>query len=64
MKLKPCPFCGKEPEVIKIWVSDSLHESGYSWIVRCNYLKGGCGAQGGSRTKKEEAIEIWNRRTE
>jgi len=64
MKLKTCPFCGKKPEVVEIWIPHGLHEGGYSWVVRCNYLNGGCGAQGGSRTEKEEAIEIWNRRTE
>ena len=63
MELKPCPFCGKEPELVEEWISGGLHEGGYAWIVRCNYMKGGCGAKGGSRIEKEEAIEVWNKRS-
>lgn len=64
MQLKPCPFCGKDPELKEEWISAGLHEGGYAWVVRCNYINGGCGAKGGSRLDKIEAIKIWNRRTE
>jgi len=59
---KPCPFCGKKPECVRQWVMHGLHDGGYNWIVRCNYLDGGCGAQGGGRPEKEDAINIWNKR--
>ena len=61
-KLKFCPFCGRQPEVVEVYEYTSLHDGGWTWIVRCNYLKGGCGAKGPGREEKEEAIEVWNKR--
>ena len=63
-EIKKCPFCGKTPEIVEEWEQHGLHEGGYAWVVRCNYLKGGCGAKGGGRPEKEEAIDAWNRRTD
>ena len=62
VEIKPCPFCGnKDLEIVA--KSEGLHyEYGTGYIVRCNYLKGGCGANGGSRTTTEDAVETWNRR--
>jgi len=62
ISLLPCPFCGHRSEVTEEWISSGLHEGGYSWLVRCNYLNGGCGAKGGARTSKEDAIEAWTKR--
>ena len=62
MKLKHCPFCGKEPEVVEEFVHQGLHDGGWQWVVRCNYINGGCGAKGGGRPEKEQAIEVWNKR--
>ena len=64
MELKPCPFCGKKPECVEEWVSQGIHEGGFAWVVRCNYLNGGCGGKSGTRLEKEEAIELWNKRTQ
>ena len=63
-KLSKCPFCGKEPEVAEEWVPHGLHDGGYAWVVRCNYLNGGCGAKSGGRMTKEEAIEAWQKQKE
>ena len=60
--LKPCPFCGN-PNVQLFTESEGMHfEMGTGYIVRCNFLRGGCGARGGSRSDKEEAIKAWNER--
>lgn len=63
-ELLKCPFCGKEPEVVHEWVQHSMHDGGWAWLVRCNFLNGGCGAKGGGRENKDEAIQAWNKRTE
>lgn len=53
--LKPCPFCGGKAELNGHWVRDSV-------AIRCNFVEGGCGASGGFRPTKLEAIKAWNRR--
>lgn len=57
-KLKPCPFCGGEAELVL-----SLSSSGMVYSIECN--KKECPL---SRTKwfnkKEKAVEMWNRRVE
>jgi len=63
-EVKLCPFCGKKPECVEIYVHSGLHEGGWSFVVRCNALKGGCGASGGGRVTEEEAIKAWNMRVE
>lgn len=60
--IKPCPFCGNK-EVELVSESHGMHfELGTGYIVRCNFMKGGCGARSGSRTTKEEALNAWNER--
>ena len=64
-KLKKCPFCGnKNIFVGRDWEIAGLDEgdgTGYFAAV-CDYLNGGCGAAGGYRKTKEEAIATWNKR--
>lgn len=72
MKLKPCPFCGKETTdivdcsettcafAIDCFCAETCLNKMYA--VVCNRTKGGCGATGGYYRTKEEAIEAWNRR--
>ena len=60
--IKACPFCGnKNPELVS--ESSGLHhEEGTGYVVRCNFLNGGCGARGGCRETIEDAVKVWNRR--
>ena len=59
--LLPCPFCGNENvEVITHY--DLNYGSKSEFLVHCFTLDGGCGACGGLRDSKYEAIEAWNRR--
>lgn len=60
-KLKPCPFCGKEPELVEGQFGD--------WYVICP-LKNNCGVHPttivqGDKTvnTKKEAIKKWSIRT-
>ena len=56
MKLKPCPFCGREDIRAKI-----MNHEGYDvGIVFCI----NCGAQIRAFNSQAEAIEAWNRRAE
>ena len=67
MELEYCPFCknNKAPEVML--TADAINAyryHGISWVVCCNSLKGGCGAMSGSRPTKEDAIAVWNTRSD
>ena len=69
--LKPCPFCGnKDPEILTEAeindhdpdpTNDEYHACSEPYGVICVYSPG-CGAVGGIRVKKEDAIIAWNRR--
>ena len=60
--LKPCPFCGnKDIECVETYVYSGLHEGGWCWQTRCNFLKGGCGCTVG-RITEEESRKLWNTR--
>ena len=53
-ELKPCPFCGKEAELIDCEVRPR-------WFVKCSNKY--CGAeQGYTYVDKKSAIKAWNRR--
>lgn len=54
IKLKPCPFCGKDPAVT---------DTGFGYSVVCRIPAGGCGASAGICITEDEAAECWNQRT-
>lgn len=52
MELKPCPFCGNTPVLVR-W--------GNGWCVECHSLD--CEVLPETPiTLKEEAVEVWNKR--
>jgi len=53
MKYLPCPFCGGLDVKIYEGIYDGLHI-----LMYCD-----CGAQGAAAETKEEAIALWNTRT-
>ena len=65
-KLNPCPFCGKTDPVgvflhSQIVCLDDLYDEDY-FAVCCDAQKGGCGAVGGYKEERGDAIDVWNRR--
>lgn len=64
-KFKECPFCGNKNIIAgtdtEIEGLDEGEGSGYYAVV-CNILNKGCGASGGYRKLKEDAIKVWNKR--
>lgn len=52
---KPCPFCGKNPSVVKVEVHPA------EWFVSCGKL---CVEQKHLYSSKHAAITAWNRRKE
>ena len=55
IKLKPCPFCGAEVEVVKDF--EFCFEGYYVWCENC------CSSSA-TYDDKTDAIEAWNRRDE
>ncbi len=55
MKCRACPFCGK-------YLTMTWHIGHYDkpWIVQCY----ACGAEGPRAKTEEEAVELWNKRTD
>lgn len=58
MEIKPCPICGREPEVafvkIGLWASPC-------WVVECHeYGKHAIYVTSDKAGTREEAIEKWN----
>lgn len=56
-KLKSCPFCGNEAEIISQPMNFEINERTYS--VRCR----SCFCKVGNYTSESSAIHAWNRRT-
>ena len=50
VKLKPCPFCGRELLVVEGW-------KGCVWVECIN-----CNTEGPDKDTESEAIEAWNKR--
>lgn len=59
-KLKLCPFCGGEAEVIGYFQKGVANN--YQYFVRCQKCKARPQLYGYTFTSKEKAIEAWNRR--
>lgn len=53
-ELKDCPFCGHKPRL--------EHDNASNYNALCDFMQGGCGARGGVRYDKSEAIKAWNKR--
>lgn len=58
-ELKPCPFCGEEPEIVSYI---SYHKTVYK--VRCNNRDCPIIAATLDYISIEDAIEAWNRRAD
>lgn len=61
--LKPCPFCGFQPQLSD---GDCLYPSNRErtlWSVHCYEIGGGCGIEGPVCSSAEDAIDFWNRRS-
>lgn len=59
--LLPCPFCGNtDVKVMTAYEFDFGCD--HEFVVCCSALNDGCGAGGGVRDTKEDAIKAWNRR--
>ena len=61
--LKPCPFCGNK--AVKVCSSEEINGEGFSaksYAVLCSISDGGCGASGGYKDTREEAVANWNQR--
>jgi Lar family restriction alleviation protein len=57
-ELKPCPFCGsKATRIVRVAIKYERQEW---WRGKCD----GCKCYGSIADKKDESIELWNRRTE
>ena len=58
MKLLPCPFCGKEPEIDKYKIQGVMH-----WDVSC--MNDNCLVlvETDSFESEEDAMKAWNKRT-
>ena len=70
IKLKPCPFCGKEP-VTKVKVCSGTYASEIRYSVECKYCDVSIGAYittcdsfTDAQSAMNRAIEDWNRRTD
>lgn len=51
-EIKPCPFCGKKPDIYK----HGGYECPITYGIQCCIMK--------SFHDKDDAIQAWNRRTE
>ena len=69
-KLKPCPFCGKEPAT-KVKVYEGISSSKIKYSVECEYCGIDIGAYikpyvsfNNAQSAMDRAIEYWNRRVD
>lgn len=63
VKLKPCPFCGKEvAKVVDQYELNDLPDDGCirMYTVVCDYDDGGCGATCGFTPRDYNAVKRWN----
>lgn len=70
-ELEPCPFCGREPDLMISPEESTNNGRGTTtytpqhWYVCCSAAdgRGGCGAAGGFAQSKDTAVRLWNTRT-
>ncbi len=69
-KLKPCPFCGKEP-ITKVKVCSGIGTSEIKYSVVCIYCGisigaciENCNSFADAQSAMDRAIEKWNRRAD
>lgn len=69
--MKPCPCCGKQESVVIVRSSDDEnfdYSNDDCYAIICDASQpdgpGGCGCCGGYRLELDEAIAVWNRRTQ
>ena len=65
-KLLSCPFCGNT-EAVRCLDENEVdlnadEVENPEFLVVCCFGSGGCGASGGYRKTRGEAIAVWNRR--
>lgn len=72
MSMKHCPMCGRTQYLGYATVEDMLAPYGTgdvsSYVLKqvcviCSATKGGCGTSSGYALSKDDALELWNRRT-
>ena len=63
-ELKPCPFCGSEARIERVRRHKLFPQFIFPYCTHLPYIKCNlCGATSRVMWTLEEAIEIWNRRT-
>ena len=65
IKLLPCPFCGSKGKKLVVRTQAEVTRllgASDCYAVFCSAKLKGCGACGGYKETKKEAIENWNRR--
>ena len=61
-EIRPCPFCGNRKAMVRRIPRDGVQLYRDRYAVLCPYWDDGCGAEGGWRTSKVEAVAVWNER--
>ena len=56
MKLKPCPFCGNDPQLVSYYIGGTANRLNY--FYKCN----SCGIRLRNRKSPEGAKDDWNKR--
>lgn len=66
IKLKRCPFCGADSNLVKLLVYKANNTTIFTgkYAVQCLYTgtKYGCGAEGQQNKSLEAAVAAWNLR--
>ena len=62
IRLKACPFCANPNLRIVRHNADGRQRFTDRFAVLCDWMDGGCGAEGGHYYSPEEAAERWNQR--
>lgn len=60
--LKPCPFCGKAPDIFTGGFIDEYGDDSRYYMIACRNKECVCEPDTWEYDTEEEAIEVWNRR--